>query len=89
MIRFEGIIFAKDPPYLNPDYDLDLKIGIKIQHEYKCLTFKMNTQAHSVVHLRKKVFERIKSIGIRGYNDFTIYADKINLETKYDSYSLS
>lgn len=89
MIRIEGIIFANEPQYLNPDYDIELKIGIKLQHEYKKLNFKVNTQAHSVVHLRKKVFDRIRSIGLRGYHDFTIVADKINLELKYDSYSLS
>ena len=53
------------------------------------MAFKMNSQAHCVVHLRKRVFDQIKGLGLKGFNDFTILADKINLDTKYDQRSLS
>ena len=33
--------------------------------------------------------DRIRQLGVKGYNDFKIYADKINLELKYDDTSLS
>ena len=89
MIRIEGIIFAKEPQYFNPDYEIELKLWIKVNGDFKSMTLKMNTQAHCVVHLRKMVFDRIKHLGVKGYNDFNIYADKVNLETKYDDTSLS
>ena len=89
VIRIEGIIFAKEPQYFNPDYETDLKLWIKVNGDYKPLICKINTQAHCVVHLRKMVFDRIKHLGVKGYNDFTIYADKVNLEMKFDDTSLS
>ena len=59
MIRFEGIILAKEPQNCNPDYDFEIRVLVKVNGDPKTLIFKMNSQAHCVVHLRKRIFDSI------------------------------
>ncbi len=55
---------------------------VRIDQSYKQMKVMVNTQAHQIIHLRKRISDRL---GGRGVNDFYIHADRLYVEAKFDN----
>ena len=81
VIKAEGLILVNEPSHIIPEYNIELMINVRIDQVYKVMKIIINTQSHQIIHLRKRISEKLNG---RGFNDFYIYADRIHVDLKYD-----